>query len=503
VFDVLFRLLRHLYGADHVTYVRNITDVDDKINERAARDFPGLPLNAAIRKVTEVTEKQFHADVDALGALRPTFEPRATDHIPEMREIITRLIASENAYVEQNHVLFNVSSDPNYGQLSRRPLDEMMAGARIDVAPYKRGEMDFVLWKPSRSGEPSWPSPGGIPVEGRPGWHIECSAMAWKYLDKAFDIHGGGIDLVFPHHENEIAQSCCAFDEDRMANFWIHNEFLEVEGQKMSKSLGNFVTIHELLHTNKFGGRKWPGDVLRLAMLKTHYRQPIDWTVTSLLEAETLLSDWKRLVANVPISRSPIQPTQQLVESLSNDLNIWEALSEVHERAKFASESSMVRENLYANLVFLGLLPNHLEEARRIKAIVESEINLPRDVGNQAARYYSQIEESLMRLSVTLPSSANTTNTIAAAYRMLNVGPVPYGFLDKWKKYNRGYLSEADRQHVANTVGIDGLNQLIEDRLAARAHRNFAESDRIRNVLAEKGILIKDSKEGTTWEIAR
>src|SRR6478736_4987253 len=193
VFDVLFRLLRHVYGDKHVTYVRNITDVDDKINDRAARDFPGLPLNDAIRKVTELTEKQFHADVDALGALRPTVEPRATEHIGEMRTIIDRLIANKNAYVEQDHVLFSVASDPNYGKLARRSLDEMLAGARVDVAPYKREAMDFVLWKPSKPGEPSWPSPGGIAVQGRPGWHIECSAMSWKHLGEQFDIHGGGI----------------------------------------------------------------------------------------------------------------------------------------------------------------------------------------------------------------------------------------------------------------------------------------------------------------------
>ncbi len=248
--------------------------------------IPALPLNEAIRKVTEATEKQFHDDVDALGCLRPTVEPRATEHIAEMRTIIEKLIANGNAYVAQDHVLFSVASNPRYGQLARRSLDEMLAGARVDVAPYKREAMDFVLWKPSKPGEPSWPSPGGIKVEGRPGWHIECSAMAWKHLGEQFDIHGGGIDLVFPHHENELAQSCCAFHSERMANVWMHNGFLQVEGAKMSKSEGNFVTIRELLETDKFGGRKWPGEVLRLAMLKTHYRSPIDWTVSALEEAE-------------------------------------------------------------------------------------------------------------------------------------------------------------------------------------------------------------------------
>ncbi len=242
VFDVLFRLLRHLYGAEHVTYVRNITDVDDKINDRAARDFPGLPLNEAIRKVTELTEKQFHDDVDAIGSLRPTVEPRATEHIAEMRTIIEKLVAGGFAYVAEDHVLFspqamNAANSvlPRYGALANRSLDEMIAGARVDVAPYKRDSTDFVLWKPAKPGEPSWPSPSGIAAPGRPGWHIECSAMAWKHLGEQFDIHGGGIDLVFPHHENELAQSCCAFHADRMANVWMHNGFLQVESEKMSK----------------------------------------------------------------------------------------------------------------------------------------------------------------------------------------------------------------------------------------------------------------------------
>ncbi len=243
VFDVLFRLLRHLYGADHVTYVRNITDVDDKINARAAEEFPGLPLNEAIRKVTEKTDRQFHEDVAALGCLPPTVEPRATDHIAEMKTLIERLIASGHAYVAEGNVLFSVPSMSDYGRLSKKPLDELIAGARVEIAAYKKHPQDFVLWKPSAPGEPAWPSPAGIAAPGRPGWHIECSAMSWKYLGEVFDIHGGGIDLVFPHHENEIAQSRCAFHTPVMANFWMHNGFLQVEGEKMSKSIGNFVTI--------------------------------------------------------------------------------------------------------------------------------------------------------------------------------------------------------------------------------------------------------------------
>ena len=314
VFDVLFRLLRHIYGPDHVIYTRNITDVDDKINARAARDFPDLPLNEAIAKVTEATTRQFHEDVAALGCLPPTHEPRATQYIDTMRAMIERLIARGVAYVAEDHVLFSPSAmdalafAPRYGTLAHRSLDEMLAGARVEVAPYKRDPMDFVLWKPSKPNEPGWPSPAGIAAPGRPGWHIECSAMSMATLlepfggglecddpgRNVFDIHGGGIDLVFPHHENEIAQSCSAFHSRAMANVWMHNGFLQVEGEKMAKSAGNFVTIHELLRTTKFGGRTWSGEALRLAMLRTHYRQPIDWTVKALEEAEATLDRWYR-----------------------------------------------------------------------------------------------------------------------------------------------------------------------------------------------------------------
>jgi cysteinyl-tRNA synthetase len=279
VFDLLFRLLRHLYGADHVTYVRNITDVDDKINARAAEQ--GVP----IRELTEKTTKQFHDDIAALGVLKPTLEPRATDHIKWMIDMIERLIARGFAYEAQGHVLFHVPAMPDYGRLSGRSLEEMIAGARVDVAPYKRDPMDFVLWKPSGPDLPGWDSPWG---RGRPGWHIECSAMSWQHLGEEFDIHGGGIDLVFPHHENEIAQTRSAFGTEVMARAWMHNGFLQVEGEKMAKSAGNFVTIDELLNTTRFGGQRWSGGVLRLAMLMTHYRQPIDWTVRRLDEARGL-----------------------------------------------------------------------------------------------------------------------------------------------------------------------------------------------------------------------
>ncbi len=313
VFDVLFRLLRHLYGEKHVTYVRNITDVDDKINARARDE------GTTIRELTERTAAQFHKDIAALGVLEPTVEPRATDHIAEMIIIIEKLIAKGHAYAADGHVLFDVPSMKDYGQLSRRSLDEMVAGARVDVAPYKRGDMDFVLWKPSDANTPGWDSPWG---RGRPGWHIECSAMSWKHLGETFDIHGGGIDLIFPHHENEAAQNLCAFGHGTMANVWMHNGFLQVEGQKMSKSLGNFVTINELLETNKFGVRKWNGSALKMAMLKTHYRQPIDWTTEALVEADNDLTDFGS-TATMGVDSVPIE----LVEALMDDLNTPRAFS--------------------------------------------------------------------------------------------------------------------------------------------------------------------------------
>ncbi|PWB88717.1 cysteine--tRNA ligase [Methylocystis sp. MitZ-2018] len=424
VFDVLFRLLRHLYGAEHVTYVRNITDVDDKINARA------FERGISIRELTEETNKVFQQDVKALGCLEPTMQPRATEHIAQMIAIIERLIASGHAYAADGHVLFDVPSMQNYGRLSRRSLDEMLAGARVDVAPYKRGDMDFVLWKPSKENEPGWDSPWG---RGRPGWHIECSAMSWAHLGETFDIHGGGIDLVFPHHENEIAQSCCAFGQDVMANYWMHNGFLQVEGEKMSKSLGNFVTIHELLHTEKFGGRKWPGEVLRLAMLRTHYRQPIDWTVKALEEAETKLTYWMTAIdfsveplgsdgriADQPLRSDEVPSTY--MEALSDDLNTPLAMQ---------------------------ILDRAFSEPRTDRV-----------------------------LSIMLGLSGIDLNAFRASRHARD-----QAFFDKHG---------------------DTVDRFISARNAARASKNWAESDRIRDELAAMGIALKDNKDGTTtWEVKR
>jgi cysteinyl-tRNA synthetase len=353
VFDVLFRLLRHVYGASHVTYARNITDVDDKINARAAERFAGQDPVAAIRKLTEDTTAQFHSDIAALGVLEPTVEPRATEHIAEMAALCDALLAKGHAYVAEDHVLFDAASMADYGRLANRSLDEMEAGARVDVAPYKKGPMDFVLWKPSEAGQPAWSSPGGIAKKGRPGWHIECSAMAEKHLGKVFDIHGGGIDLVFPHHENEIAQSRCAHGTAVMANVWMHNGFLQVEGEKMSKSLGNFFSINELLTTDVFGKQPWHGRVLRFAMLSTHYRQPIDWTVDRLTQAKHTLQEFADLVQAAPAGHVP---NDDVIGALADDLNTPSAISILHGLAKSAKRGDAAKAaELRGTLEFLGL----------------------------------------------------------------------------------------------------------------------------------------------------
>jgi cysteinyl-tRNA synthetase len=426
VFDVLYRLLRHLYGASHVKYVRNITDVDDKINARAAE------RGIAIRQLTEETYKNFKDDVAALGCLPPDVEPRATEHIEEMKVLIEKLVASKHAYVAEEHVLFSVPSMSDYGQLSRRSLDEMIAGARVDVAPYKRDAMDFVLWKPSKEGDPAWPSPSGIKTPGRPGWHIECSAMSWKHLGETFDIHGGGIDLVFPHHENEIAQTRCAFHSGVMANYWMHNGFLQVEGEKMAKSAGNFVTIRELL-TN-WEGVAWPGEALRFNMLRTHYRQPIDWTYEGLDESHKVLWDWYKFLEGAqPNSDIPAD----VVSALGDDLNTPALIAQLHKLRQQKDAASLL-----ASLQFLGFSGDREKIHRRV--------------------------------------NRGGTATIA-----------PPLLVDEEKFFPAKVINHAE------------VERLIDLRNEARRAKNFAESDRIRDELAAMGVVLKDSKDGTTWEIAR
>ena len=391
VFDVLFRLLRHEYGDAHVTYVRNITDVDDKINARAAE------RGVTIRELTEETAKIYFADVGALGCLEPTITPRATEHIAQMITLNQKLIAAGHAYVAEGHVLYDVSSKPDYGKLANRSLKEMVAGARVEVAPYKKGAMDFVLWKPSDAATPGWDSPWG---RGRPGWHIECSAMAGEYLGETFDIHGGGIDLMFPHHENEIAQSEGAHHGHALAQVWMHNGFLQVEGEKMSKSAGNFFTIRDLL-------ADWPGEVLRFNMLRTHYRQPIDFTFAGLRESWKMLERWYAVTE--PLADP--SPDAAFFEALADDLNTPAAIAALHQADDVA---------LAGGLGFLGFSNVQLKIAARVAAVDEAEI----------------------------------ARAIAA-------------------------------------------------RKAARAAKNFAESDRIRDEMLDKGILLKDGPQGTTWEVKR
>ncbi|WP_298814574.1 cysteine--tRNA ligase [uncultured Roseibium sp.] len=366
VFDVLYRLLRHLYGESHVTYVRNITDVDDKINARALRDYPDLPLNEAIAKVTKKTTDQYHKDIDALGVLEPTFEPRATQHIDGMVEMIGVLIDKGHAYQAGGEVLFDTSSTDSYGALSKRKLDEQMAGARIAVDAHKKNPGDFVLWKLSSEEEPGWESPWG---RGRPGWHIECSVMSEHHLGKVFDIHGGGLDLIFPHHENEIAQSCCAHGTDLMANYWMHNGFLQVEGRKMSKSEGNFFTIQELLETESFGGRSWPGEVLRLAMLMTNYREPIDFSQRKLEEAENLLSKWPE-----PVETDAL-PADEVVDALLDDLNTASAIQALHLLAQEASRNPDKLQAYSASAILLGVSPVKVDLSGFDETSILSSIN--------------------------------------------------------------------------------------------------------------------------------
>jgi cysteinyl-tRNA synthetase len=412
VFDVLFRLLREIYGKDHVTYVRNITDVDDKINARAAERYPDLAPEVGIRKLTEETAAQFHKDIAALGVLPPTVEPRATEHIAEMVALCNQLVANGHAYVAADHVLFDVSSMADYGRLSNRSLEEMEAGARVEVAPYKKGPMDFVLWKPSKPGEPAWPSPAGIAAPGRPGWHIECSAMSWKHLGEVFDIHGGGIDLAFPHHENEIAQSRCAHGTDVMARVWMHNGFLQVEGEKMSKSLGNFITINELLETKKFGSNQWHGRVVRWAMLGTHYRQPIDWTVDRLVQARATLFDLSFL-HGAPVADAP---HPEVVSALSDDLNTPSAISIIHGLAKSAHRNADTAAVLKATLQFMGLYGDETQteldpgyQVRSVDSFAVESLIAARLEARKAKDFKEsdRIRDELAAMGVTLKDTKN------------------------------------------------------------------------------------------------
>ncbi len=432
VFDTLFRLLRHVYGADHVTYVRNITDVDDKIIERAAQS--GEPIAA----LTARTAQAYQDDMAALGALMPTHQPTATAHVRHMIALIETLIAKGSAYAAEGHVLFHVPSMADYGQLSRRSLDDMIAGARVEVAPYKKHPADFVLWKPSTPEQPGWDSPWG---RGRPGWHIECSAMAKELLGTTFDIHGGGIDLIFPHHENEIAQSRSAHDGAPLARVWMHNGFVQIGAEKMSKSLGNFFTVHELLQEG------FRGEAIRLALLSGHYRQPVEVSRDSIKETKEQLDRF--YIALDKVHDVPLEtmrdPPLDVLAALEDDLNTPMALSHLHEalaalnRAHSPAEKAHWKAALLADGQLLGLLQD--DPTRWLRG----------EVAN---------------VNVKL----QTTSSVSVDVKVIR--------------------------------GESWIAERIAARAAARKAKDFAEADRIRRDMLDNDIILEDGPNGTTWRRA-
>jgi len=412
VFDVLFRLLRHIYGEDHVVYARNITDVDDKINAKAAAE--GVPIGTITDRFTAI----YNADMAALGALPPSAEPRATAHIEPMLDMIGRLVDAGFAYAAEGHVLFDTRKYADYGALSRRSLDDMIAGARVEVAPYKRDATDFVLWKPSKPGEPEWPSPWGA---GRPGWHIECSAMVEKTLGMPIDIHGGGHDLVFPHHENEIAQSRCATHGGPYANYWMHNGFLTIEAEKMSKSIGNVLLVHDLIE-------QFPGEAIRWALLAAHYRAPLDWNGELLAQARKNLDRFYgvlRRAADLPVDAT-VGPPEAFLAALMDDLNTPRASAELFAQAH------------------------------------------------------------------TLETSADVAERTAAKSALLAAGRL-LGFLqadpDAW------FEGGADEDLKAK------VEALLQTRIEARAAKDWATADRIREELNALNVVVMDSADGATWRL--
>lgn len=400
IFDVLFRLLKKAFPNSKVTYVRNITDIDDKIIEASKK------LNITTSELTNKVLKDFHNDCDYLGCLKPTEEPKATDHLDEMIDLIQRLIEKEFAYESNNHVYFAVSKFKDYGKLSNKNIKDLISGSRVEISENKKEPGDFVLWKPSKENEPSWDSPFG---KGRPGWHLECSAMSEKYLGKHFDLHGGGLDLIFPHHENEIAQSVCANDNQKLSNYWLHNGYVTVDKQKMSKSLGNFITINELKN-------KYNGQVIRLAMLSTHYTQPFDWNKNILENSKKSLEKWYEFYSDEPESINDAN-LKYLLDDLNTPLMISN-INDLYKKAK--SGDTLSAKQLSSSCKILGLFNQNAEEWKNSKKI----------------------------------------------------GKMP----------------------------PEEIEQLILQRNEARAKKDFEKSDKIRDLLVSKGVLIKDKDGNTSWE---
>jgi cysteinyl-tRNA synthetase len=530
VFDVLYRLLRHLYGADHVTYVRNITDVDDKINARALRDYGAeiaagrLSLNEAIRKVTEPTYEQYQKDVGALGCLPPTHQPRATEFVlpradgkADMVTLIQSLIDRGHAYVSNGEVLFDVTSMADYGRLSKRPLDEQQAGARIDVKDHKKNPADFVLWKESSAEEPGWDAHfdlkdgSHVHIHGRPGWHIECSAMSAAYLGEVFDIHGGGLDLIFPHHENEIAQSRCAHGTEVMARYWLHNGFLQVEGRKMSKSEGNFVTIHELLQG--VGRMPFAGEVIRLTMLATHYRQPIDFSDARLEHWRSRLAEWVQrfdVFASSALKHDFLvgveqSPSEEVIAALSDDLGFSGVIAHLERLASEAPKKTDAADQLGKDLVWLGVLRTYLKNAyfestafgvqpflyekyRDLIPVAQAltlnnyQFQSPSDV---RSRSRAELNERFKRLNPDL--AKDSVSIVLDEHGGISLVPL---------------ADDAKVDEVA-------VQKVVARRLAFIASKNWAEADRIRDELLAQGIQLKDGKDPatgeriTTWEVKR
>ena len=407
-FDLLFRVLRARYGAAHVVYARNITDIDDKIIKAAQET--GEPIEAVTRKFADI----YRADMGALGVLAPTLEPEATGHIAAMVAMMEKLIAEGAAYAAEGHVLFSVDAYADYGKLSGADRDEMIAGARVEVAPYKKSPADFVLWKPSKEGEPGWDSPWG---RGRPGWHLECSVMIESEFGDTVDIHGGGQDLRFPHHENEIAQSACAHDGAPLARYWMHNGFLRMGSDKMSKSLGNVVLAHELL-------QDWHGEVIRWALLSAHYRQPLEWTEELLKQSKKQLDRFYRVLDEIPFTDKTGEAPGSVMWALEDDLNTPEAYAGLHQMRDIASQ---------------------MDGETRKKAIAQL-----RDAGRLMGFFNEDPAAWFQAASGDGPTAAE-------------------------------------------------IEALIAERAAARKAKDMGRSDRIRDDLAARGVVLEDGPQGVTW----